>query len=238
LIQGEAPELANLPDPSGFDFIRIGGGAVVVGADGALLLGSTSDQRFPAAALREAVGEGALTLAAARRLENDLADARAAVRKAIPSGRGSDRRDALTRLYAIQLRARETWPKPVPAGGGKLGATREACERRWRANDRFHQVLEEARELEAMITSSTENRAGSLVQNLAIYGFPAALFGNVLGAAFGPVTDPGQGMWSVALNAVYWFAGLTAVASLTLFLFSRVNRSRWRSAMEKGYRKN
>ena len=234
LINGKQPAIANLPHPSEFDFVRISSGAAVVGAQGVLLLGSEHDRLFPAVALRGAANDVARTLAGALALERELSDARVAVRKAIPSGRGKDRRDALTRLYAIQLRAREAWPAPVPPGGGEIGHFHGACERRWRASERFHKVLEEARELEGMLTSSTENRSGSLLQNLAIYGFPAALFGNVLGAAFGPMTAANESAWNVALNAVYWFGGLTAVGSLTLFLVSRLNRAQWRRAMEKG----
>lgn len=232
LIEGGRATLATLPHVDGFDLIRVGAGAVVVGPLGILLLSSEHDQLFPAASLRRTASDIAATLGAAQMLEQNLADARSAVREAIPGGRARDRLHALTRLYAIQLRARKNWPQAAPSGGGHLTSLAEACERRWLASKRFHNVLEEAKELEGMLTSSTENRTGSMIHNLAIYGFPAALFGNVLGAAFGPMVEPNGSPWAVGVNAVWWFLGLTTVAILAMFIIAQFNRRKWQRALE------
>jgi hypothetical protein len=232
LADGRSASLETLADASAFDLLRVGPSALVIAQAGVLMLTSPSDTGFPGDALRAEARDVAATLAVVRRLEAQLAEARCAVRKAIPSGLERDRRSALIQIYAIQLEARRSWPKSAEGGGGPLGTLRDLCEHRWQASRRFRDILEETRELESMITSSTENRTGSLVSALAIYGLPAALFGNVLGAAFGPMTAPGESPWNVALNAVYWFLALTALSSLTLFLVSWRNRRDWRKAME------
>jgi hypothetical protein len=219
-----------LPDPKDFDVVSGRGGTVIVTSAGVFMLEHTLSEGFPAEELRRAVGEAGKILASAEQLEKRLKTAEQSVIDAVRSGRGSDRRKALTHVYGVMLEARPHAPDRDTAETDPLiRRVNEAIERRWNAAARFKHVAETAQALESMIVSSSEVRTATLLNRVAVYGLPAAVFGNILGVAFNPLSgDKAPGIANyISWPAIAIYVGLTALVIGILALGSAYQRKKW-----------
>ena len=208
-----------LPDASEFDVVSSRGGTVVITGAGILIMEHTPGEGFPATQLRRAIGEAGRVLTIARQLEQRLAATEQSVVEAVRSGRGHDRRKALAHVYKVMLEARPHAPDRETAEADPLiRRVNEAIERRWNAAARFKHVAETAQRLQTMIVSSTEVRSASLLNGVAIYGLPAAVFGNILGVAFNQLSgDEAPGIAAfTSWPALALYIGLTVFVALIL----------------------
>lgn len=220
-----------LPDLSEFDVVSGRGGTVVVTSAGIMMMEHTPGEGFPAVQLRRAIGEAGKVLTRAKQLENRLAATEQSVVEAVRSGRGGDRRRALAHVYGVMLEARPHAPDRETAETDPLiRRVNEAIERRWNAAARFKHVADTALRLETMIASSTEVRTASLLNGVAIYGLPAAVFGNILGVAFNPMSGekaPGIAAFTSWLALAVYIC-MTIFVALMLVGVSEYLRMRWR----------
>ena len=118
----------------------------------------------------------------AEELERDILERISTlVEKAIASGSGSDKRKALIAIYAAKQKARETWDRASRTEKDHLvRCFRTLCENRWNAKLRYEIALSEISELENMVITTSEVRANTMLNRLAIYALPASLAGDAV----------------------------------------------------------
>ena len=222
-----------LPDDDDFDILHARGGVVVVTPTGIVLFEHTPRLGFPAEALRKAATEAANQLASAVRLESRLEGAEAAVEAAIGKGSSRTRQEALAQIYRIMLEALpEPRAKHVAEPDPFVRNVREKIERRWGSAARFRHVADTAQALETMVVSSSNVRKDTLLTRVAIYGLPAAVFGNVLGVAFNNVGLP-TGVFGVSWSAVAWYLGLTIATTILLKIIDLLIQRNWERSIRK-----
>jgi hypothetical protein len=225
-LSGAAPPIDQLPSPLDFDVFHERGGTVLVSASGVVLYEERSGVGFPAELLAAAAAEESATLNAAIILESHLTEATDRALRAIEHGDGERNRRALTYIYRIQMDARghlggrlsfrqsgrATTSTPDPM----VDRVAEAMRQRWGSKARFEAVVADANDLADMVRSAAEARSATLLRNLTIYGFPAAILAPVLGDAFIPLTDKDAPliMYGIAWGAIIAFVAILAPSLL------------------------
>ncbi|MGR9400214.1 hypothetical protein ACU8M5_10755 [Rhizobium leguminosarum] len=217
-----------LPSQNTFDVIEARGGVLIVTESGVALIEMATTGEFPADQLKKAASEIAQTVAVANDLEEKIRkDIRGLVINALNEGENKNKRDALKAIYGSKLHAREAWENATRIETNDLVRRfREICERRWQAKAKFENALTEINELEDMVLTTSEVRANTILNNLAIYGLPASLAGNILG---GLLLIDGQGEvhgFSKMVLGVYLALSIAGVF-LVRRLWKHENRS-WR----------
>ncbi len=176
-------EMDRLPQSDEFDVIEARGGIAMVTSRGMLLLDVDSTTDFPMHDLNRAAQNAAATLDCANLISDHInKSARPLVIRAIETGNFADKRKALKAIYQAKLKARDAWVRSARFEEDTLVRLfRDYCERRWKGSERLTAALDEIAELEAMVVSSSEVRANSTLNAIAVLGFPLAIFGNLLG---------------------------------------------------------
>jgi hypothetical protein len=217
----------NLLPASAFDQIEERGGMIFVTERGAMLIGLSGDEQFPGEELRRAAKDVAQTVACAARLETAIRDKiRKLVETAITGGADDVRRPALKEIYLAKLSAREGWDIAKRTETDNLVRRfRALCEERWQAKQRIDAALAEIAELEAMVRSSSEVRANTILNKLAVYGFPLSVFGNLLGGLL--IVDQSGKFSAVSIAVPIAYIVLVGIGIGALSLVSRRESRLW-----------
>lgn len=231
-LSGVVPEVHTLPSPADFDVFEERGGWVVVSRQGLAMVQITDQADFPAQALAAVARSHAYVLARALHLRALLRAAADQAVLAVRTGRQSAARRALTDIYRILSAARWRLDDNNPIADAFVARVATAIETRWNAGALFNSVVEEAKDLQEFVVTSSEVRAANLLRGLSIYGFPALLFGAVIGDIFLPMADKQHGTWmGIAWSALLFYLLLTAaMTAIVHHLNSQVN-ARWARAL-------
>lgn len=217
-----------LPDLSDFDVTEAQGGTIITSEHGVALIELSTTGDFPAEDLRRAASDVATVVGFARDLERSLQTSiRELALASVANEKRGSKRAALRAIYSAKLKARDIWERFSRVETDSLVRQfRERCEVRWQAKARLEMVIAELEELERMIVSASELRANSLLNNVAIYGLPASLAGNLLGGLL-LFSDSGsfEGLSSVVLIAYFI---MVTVVTVLLKWWTTMEASRWR----------
>lgn len=218
----------DLPSEESFDVIESCGGVIIVTEFGVALLDLSGTGEFPASELKKAASEIAKTVAVAHVLESDIRNTiRNLVIEAVDKNSGANKRCALKAIYSAKLRARDAWEHATHLETRDLVRRfRTLCEQRWQARAKFDNALAEINELENMVLVTSDVRANTILNRLAIYGLPASLAGNILG---GLLVLNTQGKYEALSWIVLVVYLLTSVAGMILLrLLSDRENEQWR----------
>lgn len=210
----------------GFDFVDERGGVAIVSDHGVLVIDMERDGRFPSRDIDTAVRRVAGKIKIAVDLETAVADRlRVLVEKAIGLGSESAKRDALKAIFAEKLKVRRAWRDAQNIESDVfVRRIRSLCETRWSARERLDGALSELDELERMVVSTSEVRTNSILDNLAVYGLPLSLAGNILGSLV--VLDNGV-FTRIAPSVIIAYLAVAALAFIFIWLFSYFQRRNW-----------
>lgn len=221
-------DIDDLPAPDTFDVIEARGGIVIVTEEGVTLLEMSRSGEFPADELKRAASEVAMTVASASTLETEIREKiRGLVVGAVDQEDAANKRESLKAIYAAKLRARESWESATRHETNDLVRRfRELCERRWQAKAKYDNAMAEISELEDMVLTTSEVRANTILNRLAIYGLPASLAGNLLGGALVLGNQGEYETFSWAVLIVY--LAVSVAGMFLLRLVSKRETDRWR----------
>ncbi|WP_322514719.1 hypothetical protein SR870_17010 [Rhodopseudomonas palustris] len=226
-IQTGESSIDSLAPADSFDLVEERGGIAIISDHGAMFVQMSMDGGFPAEAADAAAKRVARKVKSAIDMEREIEQRlRGLVEAAIGTGSESSKREALKALFGRKLIARRIWretqnlePDPL------VHRLRSLCERRWRARERFDAAMAEIDELERMVVSSSEVRANSVLNYLAMVGLPFSLAGNVLGGLI--ILDNGK-FGGIALSVLIGYTAIALIAGLLIFLFARFQNRQWR----------
>lgn len=232
--------LNRLPDAADFEVVSGRGGAAIISHHGVFLAEYSPGQDFPASAIREVCEKAGAVLTRANELEVMLKAAQEAVIESVATGTGKSKIAALSQVYKILIEARQmSFPRVESQTDPLARHALIAIEARWGAQAKFDRVAEAAQTLESMVVSASDVKTSSLVNSLAVYGFPAAIFGNILGVAFSPLVAEGAGPFVLGVSwlSLAIYVGLTGVVTGALLYLGEYVRRRWSDAIGKTPRK-
>jgi hypothetical protein len=226
-------DIDRLPSAGEFDVIEARGGIAIVTTRGMLLLEVAPGADFPMHELHRAANDVAATLDCAKAIVDRINQTvRPLVLEAIGASSSAAKRDALRAVYAVKLKAREVWAK-----GGRFEEDilvrqfRAICEQRWNGSGHLTAALDEIRELETMVQSSSEVRANAILNKIAFVGFPLSICGNLLGGFViaenrGNLSD--RFVWLVLI--IYVLASLIILAGL--WIYSKISDRKWQPDLD------
>lgn len=222
-------DMERLPQADAFDVVEERGGFAVVSARGIALLGTSAADDFPLQDLVRTAKEVAMTVSCARAVTKEIEEQiRDLVSTAIDTGSGGIKREALKKIYAAKLRARAVWSEATRFEEDVMvRRVRVLCEARWRARERLDAALAEVAELEAMVVSSSEVRANTTLNAIALIGFPFSIFSNLLGSLL-LFDQSGKDVTGVSVAVLGVYLGLSGVTLLIVWLIALLADRRWR----------
>lgn len=237
----------HLSEKIDFDVHRAPGGMTLVSADGVFMM-ATGPAGFPGHELRVATQAFGDRLRVIRELELGLRNARRHAQEAVSQGSTQAKTRALATIYHYLLQAEASYaPEDQSEQAEKdpyIQKVLGSLECRWRLRERAERVVSKLNELENMVVSSSEIRTNGAVSALAIYGFPLALFMNLIGSfALQPLHDsvlrgeiPEQSGWlafGVGWHLVSVYAALAGLLIFVLWLFQRRSVQLWTRSVKQ-----